>query len=115
MPNGLKIVLCVIAGLLAGGITLAVVETVGHTLVSGTAVFIVAAVGLGLAGLVGSSVAAQLSKRRIPAYVVGLLLAGLSLVNVFSFEHPVWFVPVAFVLLALGVGFAASRVKTHLT
>ena len=114
MPDGLKIVLFAIAGLLAGGMTLAGVEMAGHKLVSGNAVFIVAAVGLGLAGLVGGSVAALLSKRRVPAYVVGLLLACLSLVNVFSFKHPVWFVPVAFALLALGVWFAASRVKPNL-
>lgn len=113
MPNGLKIVLLVIAGLFAGGFTLAIVEAVGHKLVSGEAVFIVAAVGLGIAGLVGGYTATVLSKRRIPAYVVGGLLAALSLVNVFSFKHPVWFVPVSFALLAIGVWFAASRVKAN--
>ena len=114
MPNGLKMVLTVIAGLFAGGLTLALVEAVGHRLVSGDIAFIVAAVGLGLAGLVGGTVAGLLSKRRPPAYVVGLLLAALSLVNVFSFKHPVWFVPVAFALLALGVWLATARMKTNL-
>jgi len=60
---------------------------------------------------VGGSVAALMSKRRILAYVVGLLSACLSLVNVFSFAHSVWSVPIAFVLLALGVWIAVSRVK----
>ncbi|MEP3654817.1 MAG: hypothetical protein ABJO36_07965 [Litorimonas sp.] len=111
MPNGLKMILVVIASLIAGGITLAIIEAIGHALFNHNIAFIFAALGLGIAGFVGGAIAVVLSKRREPAYVVGALLAGLSLINVFSFSHPIWFVPVAFALLAIGVWIAGSRFR----
>lgn len=109
MPSGLKMILSVIAGLFVGGASLAVIEMIGHSLLNKSSMFVVAAIALGVAGFFGGLTTALLTKKSQPAYVVGLFLAGLSLVNVFSFKHPVWFVPVAFILLALGTWFAASR------
>ncbi|MEL7298662.1 MAG: hypothetical protein AAGJ86_13450 [Pseudomonadota bacterium] len=114
MPTGIRIALGLLAGIFAGGITIAVVEQIGHVVVQGEALFIVAAVGLGLAGFVGGAVSTLVTRRSHLVWVIAVVLAGLSLVNVFSFAHPVWFVPVAFVLLGLAA-FGASKVAPAAT
>ena len=98
--------MAVVAGSFAGGGMIALIETIGHKVVTGDAIFIVAAIGLGIAGLVGGAVAALIGRNSKLSWVIALLLAALSLVNVFSFKHPVWFVPVAFILLCVGAGLA---------
>ncbi|MEM7765133.1 MAG: hypothetical protein AAF290_13785 [Pseudomonadota bacterium] len=109
MPTGVRIALGLLAGIFAGGLSIAVVEQIGHAVAEGEAVFIVAAIGLGLAGFVGGVVSTLVTRRRHLVWLIAIVLAGLSLVNVFSFAHPAWFVPVASVLLGLGA-FGASKV-----
>lgn len=85
---------------------IALIEAIGHKMVTGDTIFIVAAIGLGIAGLVGGVVATLIGRNSKLSWVIALLLAALSLLNVFSFQHPVWFLPLAFVLLGLGAGLA---------
>lgn len=106
MSNWVRTILAIVAGSFAGGAMIALIEAIGHKVVTGDTIFIVTAIGLGIAGLVGGTVAAFIGRNSRLAWVIALLLAGLSLVNVFSFKHPVWFVPVAFILLGLGSGLA---------
>ncbi len=109
MPEWLRIVLALIVGVIGGGLCIAGVETVGHAVSDGEGQFWAAAIALGIAAFVGGGLAILIGRRTILAWGVGAVLAALSLVNVFSFAHPGWFVPVAMALLVLGA-FAAARV-----
>lgn len=100
MPKWVRIALALIAGIFSGGTSIAVIEMLGHKFVAGQAVFIIAVIGLGVAAFLGGIFADWISKVSELAWVVSGLLALLSLINVFSFKHPTWFVPVALILLA---------------
>lgn len=100
MAVGRKI-LAVLAGVISAGVTVTLVEAIGHAAVSGEAVFGVAVGGYALGALVGTVVAQMIADRRT-AVAVPLLLAVLATVNLFSFPHPQWFIPAAAVSLALG-------------
>lgn len=94
-------ILAVLAGVISAGVTVALVEGIGHAAVTGEAVFGVAVGGYALGALVGTVVAQIIADRRT-AVAVPLALAVLAAVNLFSFPHPLWFIPAAAVSLALG-------------
>lgn len=108
MSKWVRLILALIAGIFAAGLCVALIEMLAHRIVTGQAVFIVAAFGLGIAAFVGGSIATRISKVSQFAWVIAAVLALLSLVNVVSFSHPIWFVPVAAIALALGA-FSAIR------
>lgn len=108
MPTWVRILLGLVAGVFLAGGSLGVVEMIAHQVSDGHTVFIFAAAGLGIGAFMGGSLANWIARDARIAWAVGGLLAALSLVNVFSFPHPVWFVPTGFTLVAIGA-FAASR------
>lgn len=105
--------LAFLAGLVAAGLTIAVVEAVAHGAVSGEALFGAVAAGYGLGALVGGVVANRLSPARWPGIVVTLALAALALLNLVTIAHPVWFVPVAALALAAGHLAAGRLARRH--
>ena len=56
-----------------------------------------------LGSLAGACVAIAISRRIIPAWIVGLTMVGLSLVSTQLFPHPAWMIVSAVVLPMLGV------------
>lgn len=94
-------ILGILGGLIAAGATVALVETLGHRVVRGEAVFAVAVFGYGIAALIGVALT-QMIADRPTAVIVPLVLAGLAAINVFSFPHPPWFIPAAAAALSLG-------------
>lgn len=102
MSKWTRITLALVVGVVAGGISIAGIEMLGHSMVEGQSIFVFAAAGLGFAAFIGGSVAAWIGKVSHLAFVVATVLAGLSLVNVSSFKHPAWYVPFAFALLGVG-------------
>ncbi len=115
MANWIRPLLGGTAGVFAGGASLGVVEMIGHGVSEGQTLFAFAAGGLGIAGLVGGSLAAWIGRNSHLVWVIAVLLGALSLVNVFSFPHPVWFVPVAFLLLGIGGAVAFQLHKSWST
>jgi len=113
MSRWTRTTLGLVAGVLAGGASIASIEMLGHSIVDDQSVFVVAAAGLGIAAFVGGSVAAWFSKVSHLAVIVATVLAALSLVNVFSFKHPGWYVPVAFTLLGIGAWAAHQLHKSR--
>lgn len=107
MLNWLRIGLAVLAGIVTAGGCVAGIEMIGHRIVSGAGLFVVAAAGLGVSALIGGLIAIWIGRFPILAWVIAGVLACLSLINVFSFPHPVWFVPVGAALLIAGA-FAAT-------
>lgn len=102
MSKSVRTALALVAGVVAGGASIAAIEMLGHSIAEGQAIFGFAAAGLGFSAFVGGSVAAWIGKASQLAFVVAAVLAGLSFVNVFSFQHPAWYVPIAFTLLGVG-------------
>ena len=100
-------ILAVLGGVIGAGVMIALIEYVGHALASGEAVFGVAAAGYGVGALAGTFIATLIADRRA-AVAVPTILAVLAAVNLFSFPHPVWFVPAAIAALALGWWAGAS-------
>jgi general stress protein CsbA len=82
---------------------------IGHQVAAGDAKFAVAAIGLGLAGGLGGLLALFIGRAKWLAWAVAAVLLALSLVNVVSFPHPIWFVPVAAISLVIGA-LAANRI-----
>jgi hypothetical protein len=113
MSKWIRTTLALVVGVVAGGISIAGIEMLGHSIVEGQSIFVFAAAGLGLSAFVGGSVAAWIGKVSHLAFVVAIVLAGLSLVNVFSFKHPAWYVPIAFALLGVGAGAAYQFHKSR--
>lgn len=115
MPKWIRVGLGLLLGVFAGGGCIALVELLGHSIFQGKIVFVFAVLGLGFAAFIGGVVSAWISKwSRLP-WVIAIILAGLSLMNVLSFKHPVWFVPVAFALIALGAWLASRLHKSKAT
>ncbi len=92
----------VVAGVVVAGMVIGLAEAGAHAAVSGDGLFAAVCVAQGAGAAVGGGLAAKLGGSRMLAWVVAGVLLALSLVNVFSFAHPGWFVPV--VVLALGAG-----------
>ncbi len=112
MSKWIRTTLALVIGLVAGGTSIAAIEMLGHSIVEDQSIFVFAAAGLGLSAFVGGSVAAWIGKVSHLAFMVATVLAGLSLVNVFSFNHPAWYVPIAFTLLGVGAGAAYQLHKS---
>ncbi len=91
----------VVGGVLAAGLVIAGVETAGHGVARGEAVFALAVAGYGLGALAGSALCTALAGRKL-SMAVPIVLGVLALVNLFAFPHPVWFVPAAAAILAAG-------------
>ncbi len=106
----LRKTLSVLAGTLAGGLCIAVVEATAHSVSGVQAAFAAAIAGYGLGALAGSAVAARFADRTSAAIVTGILSA-LAAVNLFAFPHPIWFAPAAVVSLLLGcaIGIRIAR------
>lgn len=94
-----------VAGVVTAGVVIAAVEGATHARWTGDGPFVGAVLGYGLGAAVGTAVAGRIGGRTA-GVVVPVALAVLALVNVFSFAHPLWFVPAAGV--ALGVGWVAG-------
>lgn len=99
--------LAIVAGIVVASLCVMGVEAAGHAALSGEGAFAAAVAGLGLGAFAGGMVAARIGRSTTPAWVVGLLLGVLSLINVFSFSHPMWFVPAAAFALGLATALAA--------
>jgi hypothetical protein len=99
--------LALLAGVIGAALLIALVETLGHQVFSGDAMFVVALAGLALGALVGGALSVRISASPVLAWIVAGLLGALSLVNVFSFDHPAWFVPAAAVALVAGAWIAS--------
>ena len=95
-------VAAVVAGVVLSGIVTGVAESAAHAAPKGDALFAMVGAAQGLAAVVGAGIAAKLGGSGMLGWVVAALLLVLSLVNVFSFPHPMWFVPL--VSLSLGGG-----------
>lgn len=109
MAEALRKGAAILAGVIAGGCCIALIEGIGHKILSGEGAFVAAAAGLGAGAFAGSLVATWLARGgRMPAAAVAALLAGLSAANILSFEHPSWFIPAALAALAIG-GWAGWR------
>jgi hypothetical protein len=91
----------VVGGVFAAGLVIAGMETAGHSLATGEAVFALVVAGYGLGVLAGTAVCAAVAGRG-PSIAVPVLLGGLALINLFAFPHPVWFVPAAAAVLVAG-------------
>jgi hypothetical protein len=100
--------IAVIVGIVSAGLCIALIETLTHRMVAGEPVFAAAVGALFVGALVGGSVAVRLAGDALYGWVVAAALALLSVINVLSFTHPGWFVPVAAVALAIG-GWLATR------
>lgn len=96
-----RTILAVVGGVIAAGGTIALVEVVGHAVVSDAAVFGVAVLGYGVGAVVGALVTTLIAGRRA-AIAIPVILAVLAATNLFSFPHPAWFAPAAAGALALG-------------
>ena len=95
-----------VAGVLLAGVCVALVEGAGHAALAGPALFWAAAFGAGLGALVGGSVAVLIGRSPWLSWAVAAALAVLTLINVFSFAHPVWFLPVTGLVLVVGAWLA---------
>ena len=108
MRSWLKNILAGLVGIFTGGLCLALIDAMAHQFVSGEAKFVIAAMALSVAAFAGGAIAIFISRKAYLAWVVAGVLLALSLINVFSFPHPVWFVPLAIASLGLGA-IAAKR------
>ena len=95
-------VLAVVAGVIVAGAVIAVTEMLIHALADGDAIFSAVGIGYGLGALAGTWLSVKISRARVVGIVVTALLAVLAVSNLFVIEHPVWFTPLAAVLLAFG-------------
>lgn len=92
----------VAAGVVAAGMVIAVVEMLIHAVTEGDAMFFAVALGYGLGAMTGTWLALKISPARTVGVVVTALLAALAVSNLFIIDHPIWFVPLAAFLLAIG-------------
>jgi hypothetical protein len=98
-------ILAVFAGVFGAGLAIAMIEMAGHAMVLGDAgagLFAIVAAGYGIGATIASWIANRISSSRWPAVVACLILAGLAVSNLFLIAHPVWFIPVAALLIFAG-------------
>lgn len=100
--------LAIVAGILAGGVCVMLVEMIAHSVVTGEALFAAAIVALFVGVLGGGALAVRIASRALFGCIVAAALGLLSLINVLAFAHPAWFVPAAAVTLAIG-GWLTTR------
>ena len=106
-------VLAGLGGIIAAGVTVALVEAIGHAAVAGEGVFGVAVGGYALGALVGTAIAQMIADRRT-AVAAPVVLAMLATVNLLSFPHPSWFAPAAVAALTLGWWIGSSVLAPNL-
>ena len=94
--------LAVVAGVVAAGVAIGLMEAAAHSAMDGEALFGAVCVAQGLAAALGGGIAAKWGGSAVLGWIVAAILLALSLGNVFSFPHPGWFVPL--VTLAVGAG-----------
>lgn len=99
----------VLLGLFLAGAAIAGLEALIHQTLTGEAIFGGAAAALGIAAAIGGAVAVLLGRTPFGAWLVAGGLGALSLVNMSSFPHPVWFAPAAAAALIAGA-WIATRV-----
>lgn len=99
--NVLRTTLAAVSAIVASAVVIAGTEALAHANLSGDARFGAATVGYALGAMAGSAVATMFGVRHL-ATAVTLLLAVLAAVNLFSFPHPLWFAPLAVLMLVLG-------------
>jgi hypothetical protein len=99
--NILRTTLATVSAIAASAVVIAGAEALAHANLSGGARFGAATVGYALGAMAGSAVATWFGVRHLGAAVT-LLLAVLAAVNLFSFPHPLWFAPLAILMLVLG-------------
>lgn len=125
----LRTVLATIAGILIGGIIIAVVEMIGHMIypppsgvdmkdpeqvkaIMGTIPFGAkfAVLIAWFLGILGGGIAGVLISQRkaLPATIVALVLLAGAIATMFMIPHPVWMIVGAFIATALG-WFGATR------
>ncbi|WP_133364977.1 hypothetical protein [Qipengyuania sediminis] len=113
--------LAVIAGVVAASITIFLTETIAHRLFpsapdANTAIdqnlLIAVAIGWFLGSLIGAAVAMRIASGVLPGWIVGLIIAGLSVLNTQMMPHPVWMV-VAAIVLPLTAVLIAKRLTPH--
>ena len=92
----------VVAGVVVAGMVIGLAETGAHATVTGDGVFAAVCAAQGLGAAAGGGLATKLGGSGVLTWIVAAVLLVLSLVNVFSFAHPAWFVPA--VVVALGAG-----------
>lgn len=111
VPAWLRNGLGTLLGLILAAIVIATVEEFARTPrgVDDSAPFATALLGYALGALVGATLAARIARRgRIAAVVVAVVLAALAVVDVASFAHPLWFLPLAIAIFVAG-GWAGAR------
>ena len=124
----LKTLISILAGLVAGVPVVAIVARIGHILYPppqgmdltdcnvvaamiaqmpvGALLFVVA--GWVLGALVAGLIAARLSRRSRPTYIVTAIFLGLCGLNFVMIPHPVWMVAATLVLVPL-TGLVSAR------
>jgi hypothetical protein len=96
-----------VLGIVVAGCIVAGIEMIGHASGDSDVPFIAALVGYFAGALAGGTLAAWISDRpRIAIVCVTGLLTILALINLFAMPHPVWFAPVAAVLLLFAAALA---------
>ncbi len=91
-----------VAGFIAGALLATLIGILGYRLFTDDAAFMASSVGLGIGNIVGGNVAVHFGKSKYLGLIMGALFVGLMLINVLSFQHPGWFIPITFVCLAIG-------------
>lgn len=94
-------ILAVLAGVLAAGGVIALIEMLVHQQLTGDGRFLGAVIGYGAGALVGTVIAGVIASASV-ARLIPVMLAGLALINLLSFPHPLWFVPAAAASLLAG-------------
>jgi Kef-type K+ transport system membrane component KefB len=87
------------------------VEAIGHALLTGDAVFMAAIGALALGAFLGGWIASWIAGNRLFAWGVAAILMLLSIVNIASFPHPLWFAPAAAAAIVLGAWLAGRLVS----
>lgn len=104
----LRKALAIVLGVIVAGGCIAAIESVGHRFGGGESAFVVAIGALFIGALAGGILAVRVAESSLHGWIVAAILALLSLINVVSFAHPTWFVPVADAVL-LAAGWLSSR------
>lgn len=100
----------VLVGTVGASLTIMSVEAAAHYVLEEEALFAGACAALGLGAFIGGTISRWIGRHRSLPWIVGAVLAVLTMINVQSFAHPGWFVPVAMFVLAVGT-FAATRLS----
>ena len=101
MVQSLKQIGLLIVGVVSAGIVIAIVELAGHAMV-GMSPFVAAIIGYGAGSYGGSFLMTRFGGKRMLAILLFAILALLAGYNLAAFPHPIWFAPLALLVLAAG-------------